>query len=395
MAALFALGLPNSVRAQFSGQASATGTYESNTNVFALNSGFFLAGDPNFKRSDTDYSYGAELDGSYLLGRQEFYGTATMQQFDYQRYTQLDHTGYNFDAGWLWKFTNAVTGTLDAARTHSMVPFYNLTGISTLSLVTLTEQRESAQINIKLNPTWALKGSAFTSKAGQPTPDAPNLQLVQKSGTAGLDYLGFGDIAAGVTASYSSGDYSGTNGATVVLDPSFSQTSAGFTANYKHARTSFDGTLGYSRRTSGAGNDNSSGITGSLAFTDRLTPKTSFTVKVDRSINSYFLDAGSEIDTTAGATVDWQATYKLGVSAGYTFAYRKFPHQGNNPVGSDRIDIQESPVAALVFKPLKWLVIRPYANLQTRRSTFVGGHFSQNIYGVQLTATTPERRHAR
>jgi hypothetical protein len=395
-AALAALALPVHAHAQFSGQASATGTYESNTNVFALNSGFSPAGDPNFRRSDTDFSYGAALSGSYLLGRQEFFATASSQEFKYQRYTQLDNTSYNVDLGWKWKLGDNLDGQLDASRAHSMVPFYNLTGVTTLSLVTVTEQRETAQIGIKLNSDWRIKASAFTSKADQPTPDAPNLQLTQSSGTTSLEYSGFGAITGGVMAGYSSGDYSGANGINgAASNPSFSQTTAGLVAHYNHIRSSFDGSVGYSRRTSSVGSDDTSGVTGSLAFTEQVTPKTSFTATIARSINSYILNEGSVIDTTAGVTVGWQATYKLTVSAGYTFDYRNFPKQGNNPVGSDRVDIQEAPTMAMIYRPLRWLVIRPYANIQTRRSTFVGGHFSQNVYGVSVSVSTPEKRHAR
>ena len=394
-AALAALALPIHAHAQFSGQASATGTYESNTNVFALNSGFSPTSDPNFRRSDTDFSYGAALNGSYLLGRQEFFATGSTQEFKYQRYTQLDNTSYNVDAGLKWKLGDSLDGQLDASRTHSMVPFYNLTGETSLALVTVTEQRETAQIGLKLNSEWQIKGSAFTSKADQPTPDEPNLQLKQNSGTATLEYSGFGSITGGLMAGYATGDYSGANAAFAAANPSFSQTTAAFVAHYIHARSSFDGSIGYSRRTSSTGSDNTSGLTGSIAFTEQLTPKTSFSINAARSINSYIFNQGSVVDTSAGVVVNWQATYKLAVTAGYTFDYRNFPGQGNNPVGSDRVDIQESPTVSMIYRPLRWLQIRPYANFQTRRSTFVGGHFSQNVYGVSFTVTTPEKHRAR
>jgi len=93
--------------------------------------------------------------------------------------------------------------------------------------------------------------------------------------------------------------------------------------------------------------------------------------------------------------VNWQATYKLGVSLGYTFGYREFPNQGNNPVGSNRTDIQETANMGIDYRPQRWLTIRPYATVQTRRSTFIGGHFSQNIFGVSVTIKTPERVHPR
>jgi hypothetical protein len=361
-----------------------------------LNSGAAQPGTDASHRGDTFFAYGADFDGSYLLGRQDFYATASTKEFAYQRYTDLNHDDYKLNAGWLWKLGDRLNGQLDAARTHSMVPFYNLTGsAAALSLVTVTEQRETAQIRIKLNSNWSLDSSAYTSKSEQPTPGAPNLELTQSSGTTSLEYLGFGGITSGVTAGYSSGDYTGTNAAFGILNPSFSQTTAAFLAKYKHSRSTFDGQIGYTRRSSGAGSDNTSGVTGLLSFTDQLTPKSSFTAKIDRMVNSYLLNAGSEIDTDASVGVNWQATYKIAVSLGYTFSYRDFPRQGNNPVGSNRVDIQESVNMGIDYRPQRWLTIRPYANVQTRRSNFIGGHFSQDVFGVSVTITTPERRHTR
>ena len=75
------------------------------------------------------------------------------------------------------------------------------------------------------------------------------------------------------------------------------------------------------------------------------------------------------------------------MSLGYKFAYQDYPGQGNNPVGSNRVDIQETPTMAISYQPRRWLLISPYANWLTRRSTFIGGHFSTNIIGVRVTVT--------
>lgn len=386
--AFAALALPIRAHAQFTGKASATGQFESNSNVFALESGFAQPGTNDSRRSDTYFSYGAGFDGIYLWGRQQIYATASTKEYDYQRFTGLNHNDYKVDAGLIWKLGEPLDGKLEVTRTHTMVPFFDLSG-SALALSLVTEQREAVQVGLKLSSEWKLEGSAYTSKADQPIPNAPNLQLTQTSGTTSIEYLGIGGLTSGLTAGYLSGDYSGSNGN---LNSSYSQSTAGFLANYKHNRTTFEGQIGYSRRVSSTGSDNTSGLTGLLDFKHQLTPKTSFKVKIDRTINSYFLNSGSEIDTEAGANVDWQATYKLAASLGYTFTYRDFPRQGNNPVGSDRVDIQEYATMKIDYQPQRWLLIRPYANVQTRRSTFIGGHFSSTIFGVSVTVMTPDRR---
>jgi hypothetical protein len=401
-AALAALTLPLQANAQFTGKASATGQYETDSNVFDLPSGVPPPGGNDAPRGDTFFAYGAQMDGNYSLGRQELYVTANTREYDYQRYTFLDHDDYRLDGGLNWKLGGLFDGKFDVARSHSMVPFYNLSGsIPTLSLV--TEQKETVQVGLLLNPNWKVETSAYTSKSDQPVPDAPKLQLTQNAGTAAIDYLGIAGLTSGLTAGYLSGNYSGLTpgylsgdytGVAGAADSSFGQSTAAFTqstagffAKYKLSRTTVDGQIGYSRRASDIAFDNTSGVTGLLDFTDQLTPKTSFTAKIDRTINSYLLNAGSEIDTEIAASFTWQATYKLSVSPGYSFAYRNFPGQGNNPVGSDRVDIQEIVTLDIDYRPQSWLLIRPYANVQTRRSTYIGGHYSASIFGVSFTVT--------
>jgi len=382
-AALIALSLPIRAHAQFAGKASATGQFESNSNVFDVPSGFEPPGTNNFRRSDTYFAYGADLDGSYKWGRQELFGTLYSKEFKYQHYTDLNHNDYKFDGGLKWKLGEIWDGKLEATRTHNMVPFYDLSG-SPLVLSIVTEQKDLAQIGVKLGSEWKLEGTAYISRANEPITEAPDLQLTQKSGSMSLEYSGIGGLTSGLTAGYASGDYNGTNG---TINPSFRQETVAFLANYKLTRTTVEGQVGYSRRTSDSNIDNTSGLTGVIDFKQQLTPKTSVTAKIERTINSYFLNSGSEIDTDASVGVNWQATYKVAVSAGYTFTYRNFPGQGNNPVGSDRVDIQEDANMAIIYTPERWLMIKPYANVETRRSTFIGGHYSSTVYGVSFTVT--------
>ncbi len=365
---------------------SATGQYESDTNVFDLPSGVAPPGGNNSRRGDTFFAYGAEWDGNYSSGRDELYAAASTRQYEYQRYTDLNHSDYKLDAGLNWKLGERFNGRFDVARSHSMVPFYDLSG-STPTLSLVTEQKETAQVGVLLNSNWKVETSAYTSQSNQPVPEAPSLQLTQDAGTVALQYLGISGLTSGLSAGYLAGGYSGTSAATAEVDPSFSQSTAGFFAKYKLTRLTVDGAVGYSRRTSISGADNTSGVTGLLDFTEQLTPKTSFTGKIDRTINSYLLNAGSEIDSEVAASFNWQATFKLAVSPGYSFTYRNFPGQGNNPVGSDRVDIQEVVTLTVDYRPQRWLVIRPYANVQTRRSTFIGGHYSGSIFGVSFTVT--------
>ncbi|HTD72631.1 MAG TPA: outer membrane beta-barrel protein [Steroidobacteraceae bacterium] len=387
-----ALGLPIAAHAQFYGKASATTQYESNSNVVALQSGFSNTG-PGFnggRRSDTDYSYGGELDGTYLWGRQELYAIGTARQYNYQHFTDLDHNEYTIDVGMNWKAAEIFDGKLDVLRTRTMVPLYDLTG-STLALALNTTQQETASLGVKVAGDWKLQGSVSHSKGEEPLPGAPELQLTQTTYTGWVNYGGFGDVSLGFGETYVVGDYGGGSSATG--NPSYRQGTLGFQASYKaNPRTTFDGSVGYSRRVSDDGTDNSAGITGAVDVTRQLTPKTSVSLKIDRAINSYYLNTGSEVDTEVVGGVNWQATYKLAVSAGYQFTYRDFPSQNNDPTRSNRIDRQQFATLSLSYQPRRWLTIRGYGNYQTRSSNFEGGDYNASIIGISVTVSSPDRR---
>jgi len=382
-AALAALALPIRAHAQFTGKASATGRFESNSNVFNLESGATQPGTNAYLRSDTYYAYGAEFDGNYLLGLQQFFATANTTEYDYHHFTELSHNEYKLDAGLNWKLGEPLDGKLEVTRTRYMVPFLDLSG-SDLALSLATEQRETGQIGLKLSSDWRVEGSAFTSKIDEPIPQAPNQQLTQSSGAVSLEYLGIGALTSGLTAGYLSGDYSGSSG---TMNTTFSQSTAGFLADYKHNRTIFEGQVGYTQRVSASGGENTSGFTGLLEIKEQLTPKTGLTVKIDRAINNYVANSSSEIDSEAAAGINWQATYKLAVSLSYAFTYRAFPQQGVN--GYYQVDYQQYATMGINYQPLRWLLIRPYGNVQTRRSNYIGYDFNSTIFGVSITATTP------
>ena len=385
------LALPGQAHAQLAGSASATAQYESNSNLFAQQFGTTQPASGNHQGSTTDFSYGALFSGTYSVGKQQFYASANAHKFDYEQFSDLDHTEYGFNAGLRWQLTEILNGDVEVSRTRSMVPFLDLTGSSVLPLSLFTAQKESFQLGLKLGPEWKLDGSAYTTEGAQPEPGAPDQQLTETGGTVDLEYAGLGPFNSGVTASYTSGGYAGLVNAS---DSNYSQVTAGLVADYKLERTSFTGQVTYSRRTSDAGPDRVSGLTGSISFTDQLTAKTSFSLTVGRAINTQYLNLGTEFDTDASVSVNWKATHKISVTLGYSFTYRAFPGQEFGP-DAYPVDYQQYANLGISYQLLRWLQIAPYANLQTRRANVAGRDFNATVYGVTLTATPFETGHGK
>jgi hypothetical protein len=390
LAVLLVLGAPADAWAQFAGQASATGQFESDSNVFSLDSGASQISTNGSAPSDTFFAYGAKLDGKYLWGLQSFSASFGANEYKYQRFTELDHDAYSFDGGWKWKANSILDGSLDVARQRSMVQFQDLR-IDQTSLSVQTVQRESGLFNLKATSHWQIQGSAYTSQLEQPNQGAPDLKLTESGTTAGLRYVGFTGFTSGVTAGYITGSYQGavTTGTTgTSINPTYHQYNEGLTATYQSVRSTFDGQIGYSRRSSSAGTDETGGLTGALSFTEKLSSKTSFRLNLSRAIENYIANSGSEIDTSAGGNVSWQATYKLGVSLGYSYTHASFPAQGTDPSVSDRVDHAQNATFSLNYEPRRWLLIKPYANYSTRSSNVLGGDYNATSFGVSVTVQT-------
>ncbi len=402
-AALSALLAPMLAHAQLAGTASAVTQYESNSNLFALDNGSQpLAEGPRGRT--TDYSYGAAFSGTYGFGRQQLYGSGRVTQYEYQGFaaegtSNLSHYEYSIDSGLKWQVGDALDGTADVSRTHTMVPFLDLSGTD-LTLSVQTSQQESFQIGLKLDPEWKVDGSASTSKSTQPvfpgpgeppsSPGAADQELTQSTGTLSLEYAGIGPLTTGMDIQYLEGDNASVNSLDPTLNAasgSYKQYMAGVLANYKLSRTSLVGQVGYSRRTSDDGRDNASGLTGSISFKDQLTYKTSFSATIERNIQTVYLNLGSEVDSAADFAINWQASYKVAVSLGYKFTYRAFPGQAQGPENAYPVDYEQNANVAVAYQPLRWLSITPYASVQLRRSNVMSHNFNSNIYGVTVTAS--------
>jgi hypothetical protein len=376
------LALPVPALAQLALTTAGTAHYEYNSNVFQLASASELpVGLGGHGLGDSYYSEAGALNAAYTSGVQQFYATIDGDNVDYDRFTNLNHTDYTFNGGWVWKAGSIWDGVLDVDRIRSMVSFYNLIGTQ---LVLQTEQRETGKVGLQFLPDWRTEVTGVTRTIAQPQANAPNLSLEESSGQMAFKYTGAAGVTSGVTASYLSGRFSDVGGA---FAPSYTQTSEGLTvADDISGLSTLHGELGYTSRSSSTGTDRVSGATGDLDYKRTLTGKTTAEVEFSRVISVYLTNSGSEIDDLASLKLNWQATYKTGVALVYTYMYRELPDQGDAPLGSERVDRLNIGELTVTYQPVEWLAIVPYFQYQGRNTThFVDGDFSSNSAGIQFT----------
>jgi hypothetical protein len=127
-----------------------------------------------------------------------------------------------------------------------------------------------------------------------------------------------------------------------------------------------------------------SGLTGSIGYQRRVTAKTTVNVLLSRGLNTYLTTGGNEVDTSAAATVSYQATYKILIKAGYSYTNSKFPGAPDGAVTIDRVDHFQTANVDVTYQVLHWLSIRPYARYRRRSSNVDLYAFDGNIVGVEL-----------
>jgi hypothetical protein len=364
--------------------ASGSAIYEAQSNVYGLAPGSPLPGTTDTRHGDEIATASGNLQTSYDWHQDSVYLDVNGSDVRYDRLTYLDHSEYGFDGGLNWALDGKVLGgTIDISRSRSMVPFFTLIQ-QQQQLVLMTQQRERATLNFLVTPDWRISADVHKSSVDAPVQSAAGLSNGESGGGLQLTYLRGGNLTGGLAASYSTGDYGGVN--TAVAAP-YRQESVDLTSTYTvTARTSFTGQVGYTRRTSESDIDTAAGVNGSLNYVRTLTPKTSLNLSVSRNVVTNVTNTGSEVDATAGAGLNYRATYKITLKAAYNWTNRFLPGQGT-VIGTNRDDRQQFASFDMNYQWLRWLSIRAYANYQTRSSDAAGADFNGTVYGIAATAT--------
>jgi hypothetical protein len=389
LAANLLILMPLAAFAQNALSVYASPSYEYNSNVFYLPSGTPVPGTTDTRHGDGYVVYRGGLNEDYQLSEQDFFIRLGAADYKYQHFTQLNRDEYQVDGGWRWWLSRDLTGGFDVSRSRSMLPFSYLLQEQDTPVLQTT-QKEAATVKYQFNPDWRIDGSLSENKTTSPVPAAALLNLKETSVSTTLTYTENVRLTGGGRVTFVNGRY---QDGVINLAPTYHEFELAGVANYAaKGLSSFSGALGYTRRDSSSGINSVSSVTGSLEYKRALTGKTSMDLSLTRAVNSDITNTGSEVDTTAAGSLNWQATYKIGVALGYSWTQRFLPGQNASPtaqvaIGSDRTDHQQYAFLNVDYQVLRWLVVRPYANYQTRSSNALDGTFNATIVGIVATGT--------
>jgi hypothetical protein len=399
-AAALLAGTAHPVRAVTFFSPFAVVGYQHNSNVFMRPSdapAFAAEGITALGDSILDYQAGLGSELDWGADRLTLDASATRDQYD--RFSFLNHYEYLFDGNLHWRLTGIVDGTVTYEQTRYMAPF---TFTFTTALLLDTERTARVPVRILMTPEWRLDLTPELHQAVTPVPGFPDFKLDEKTGTAGLEYLGFGRLTAGLQFTDDTGRYEGIAAATRYQQHEFD-----LTANYKVGGFStFSASAGYTTRNSEAnpadsvptpvGDDvvvgyggilgKTSSATGALSYQRQLTGKTNVTFSIFRRVDSYAAGANPELGTGGAIAVAWQADPKFLLKLDYGLTRDEI--KGGLVVvnAAGRADNAQTAAFEVRYLATPWLTIRPYLDWDKATSTFALGNYSAWIYGVDVTA---------
>jgi hypothetical protein len=364
----------------------ASEQYEHNSNIFALPNSAAAAvanqGDPTLGDSDLRTVAGFEED--YLWDRQRLYGTLEGRYIRYDHFDQLSHTEYLAKVGLDWKLLSVFDGSFLGSQERFMAPFAERDTQTALAIN--LERHAIGKLNYHLSPEWRLETSVDYHDLDAPVQGFPDYGLTETTGLVALKYLGISNLTYGISADYIDGKYRNAP-----LLGTYNQTDINLTMAYAATGlSSFDGSVGHSQRDQGLNQGNISAITGELGYKRKFSGKTSIQVTYLRAVNSYIGAGGSELDSTANITLNYQPTFKTGMSFGFQEVWSTFT--GQTIPGSDVLGRRDrSPAATfkLNYQATRWLLVQPYVNYQRRTSNDEFFSYSGTIIGIQVLAKKP------
>ncbi len=380
--AAMAIGTPYRASAQLSLNPYLDAHIERDSNVYrAPSSQALLAAIGDTTLADTDERYAVGLEGAYLWSQQKLTATIEGRKYNYKHYTDLDHNEYLADVALNWKLTSLLDGLLEGRQERVMAPF----ALGNSTRLTINVDRNIAgKLNLNFTPDWRLETGLYFHTLNSPLQNFPDFVERDVGKHLALDYNGIGNLTYGLALDRIDGKFE--NAANV---GPYIQNTAQLTLRYAVGASSiFNAAAGYSKRDQNANAGTVSAMTGSIGYTRQLTGKTSVNLGVTRAVNSYLAAGGSEIDTSATAGLNWQATYKILVALNYTYTHSQFAGQViPGSLANGRVDRSPAESLNITYQALRRLQFHAFFNNQSRTSNVELANFSDSLVGIEAKLT--------
>lgn len=147
----------------------------------------------------------------------------------------------------------------------------------------------------------------------------------------------------------------------------------------------FDAAIGATHRTQ-EGSPGMKATVGNANLQYNLTSKTGLRLGILRQVSGYYVVGGSQTTTAYTAGVDWHPTdrFSMVLDAGRTHGLYESPD-----VAISRIDDADLGQLTASWKPIRFLTVSAYGQVQRRASTSVDSRFDANSVGISVKLQRP------
>ena len=356
------------------------------SNVFRLSSGLNPA--PLIGSSSTADTYYTSTFGLNLdlpVSRQRFQAGMTWNDYRYDRFTQLDFTGRDGHAIWLWQAGNDWSGQLGFKENLALASFLDIHGVAPDPI-----DRKQTFFNATylLTPRWRLQAgvSSLAQRNGEALLNAEDIDVDSTEFTAsyvtpaknsiGLDFRV--DDARFPNPQFVAGS---------AFDNAYTQYSAGVVLDWAvTGKSHLSAQLGrVSRNYNQLPQRDYDGTTYKAAYDWKPTGKLALSLITHRDIStvtdiqtSFALVRGTALTPTLNLTE------KTSVSA--TLDYSVYDYRGNPALTlgllQHEVDRVRSEILLVTYKPTRTVTVLLNAQHQARASTIPFLDFSDNLYSV-------------
>jgi exopolysaccharide biosynthesis operon protein EpsL len=364
-------------------RANASINYDSN--VFKLANELTLpaiVGGP--QKSDTYYSLGAGLRLDLPVSRQRFKADLSATEFKYQRFDQLDYTGYNARGTWDWRVGNDWYGQFGAGYRQSQQTLSTQIGFFIPAVVRTYDGLANARY--ALTPQWELQAGASATSYRYVDEARRFGDFDLRVLDAGARYTSNRGNSTGARLRYERGDWPNRL-PTASFGQQFDQYTVSLTADWRLAgSTRLYGDVGYTvHQRDSVANVDFSGPSGRL--THEWTPTGKLLLRTvlyqtrgpfESTFANYVRQTGIEFLPT------YQATGKLTIQGSLTYRQLDFLGEAISISTEQRRDKLTSAGINAAYQVTRTVAVTASVNYLQRDSNVPFGDFKATV--ASLTA---------
>lgn len=299
----------------------------------------------------------AGLDVDWRPARQQVEARLSKSQVRFDRNTQLDYDGSDYQIKWNWRVGNHWSGRIGATEKVTQSSFSDLVNLQVNNEIT----RESRFVNAdwQFHPRWSVGAGATTLSSSNSATQQASLDYDETAYSATLGYRTPKGSALRLQLRRVDGEY--PKRTQVFLDRAYTQDELNLLGDWTvSGKLVARGRVGYVQRQNDTVSARDfSGLTGRLSADYMPTGKTLLNAAVYREIaNSDDANASYQLNTGASLGAAWMATAKLTLRATAQTENRAFEGDtGQAPGQPQRDEDTVSGSVSLSYSPLRMATV--------------------------------------